>query len=220
LNLAAARRGKTIALAAIATPRFSRIVSTLEPRPSLAIQAGDVLITRAGPRSRVGICCLVRQVRPRLMLCDKAYRIRPTAELLGSFLEMLLASPRLIDELEKLKSGISDSGVNLTQDRFLQLRLPVPPLSEQRLILDHVAARLSVIGSIESSCLTTHQRAARLRQAVLSSAFAGSLAPQDPNDEPASKLLERISAAVENKPLPKQGRAKQVTAVPKMKATR
>ena len=46
------------------------------------------------------------------------------------------------------------------------------------------------------------------------------LVAQDPNDEPASKLLKSISAFVENKPLPKQGRAKQTTAVPKMKATR
>ena len=48
----------------------------LEPKPHLALQAGDILITRAGPRSRAGVACLVRACRPRLMLCDKAYRVR------------------------------------------------------------------------------------------------------------------------------------------------
>ena len=47
----------------------------LQPRAWLELCEGDVLITRAGPRSRVGVACMVKSTRPRLMLCDKAYRL-------------------------------------------------------------------------------------------------------------------------------------------------
>src|SRR5258708_37683984 len=53
-----------------------RLPAHLAPRPDITIETGDVLITRAGPRSRVAIACVVKQTRPRLMLCDKAYRLR------------------------------------------------------------------------------------------------------------------------------------------------
>lgn len=48
----------------------------LEPRKQHALNVGDILITRAGPRVRVGVCCLVRKVRGKLMNCDKVYRMR------------------------------------------------------------------------------------------------------------------------------------------------
>lgn len=47
----------------------------LEPRPEAEVKSGDILITRAGPKNRVGICCLVPTVRRRLMLSDKIIRI-------------------------------------------------------------------------------------------------------------------------------------------------
>ena len=48
----------------------------LEPRLDLELEDGDILITRAGPRVRAGVACLVRRVRKKLILCDKAYRFR------------------------------------------------------------------------------------------------------------------------------------------------
>ena len=55
-----------------------------------------------------------------------------------------------------------------------------------------VERRLSVVAEVEAAA--NLRRAARLRQAILRQAFAGKLAPQDPNDEPASALLARIRA--------------------------
>ncbi|HXG66613.1 MAG TPA: hypothetical protein VNO70_16050, partial [Blastocatellia bacterium] len=72
--------------------------------------------------------------------------------------------------------------------------LPIPPLLEQQRIVAEVERRLSVIDEIETAITANLKRAERLRQAILKRAFEGKLVPQDPNDEPASVLLERIRA--------------------------
>jgi type I restriction enzyme, S subunit len=81
------------------------------------------------------------------------------------------------------------------------LPCPVPPLGEQDRIVQELEGTFSVIDHLEHLVLKELARADRLRQAILKRAFEGKLVPQDPNDEPASVLLERIRA----------GRAENVT---------
>jgi type I restriction enzyme S subunit len=170
-----------------------RLPSSLTPVPELAVQPNDLLITRAGPRNRAAVTCLVRSCRPRLIVCDKVYRMRcdPKAAT-PAFLEVILNSPPILDQLDELKTGISDSGVNLTQQRFRRLKLPLPPLKIQDRIVTEVEKRLSIIAVSEQQIEANLKRSARLRQSILKRAFEGKLVPQDPTDEPAEKLLERI----------------------------
>jgi len=108
----------------------------LEPKVQHELIDGDILITRAGPRIRVGVCCLVKNVRPKLLLCDKAYRIRLNSEkVLNEFFVMQLNTNEKLFEINKMKTGISDSGVNLTQKGFLEIQIKVPPLKEQQEIV-------------------------------------------------------------------------------------
>ena len=167
----------------------------LEPRPHLSIQAGDILITRAGPRKRVGVACLVRRCRPRIMLCDKAYRLRAdTTQIVPEWLELVLNSPSVLQQIEELKTGINDSGVNLTQNRFLALEIPVPKLAAQKAILSVVDRLTSRVRNLEAQIETAMKQSAVLRQSILKRAFSGQLVSQDSADEPASILLERVSA--------------------------
>jgi type I restriction enzyme S subunit len=82
----------------------------------------------------------------------------------------------------------------LNADRVKAIPMPLPPLAEQSAIVEAVNEKLSQIDAMEAEVERGLARAARLRQAILKAAFAGKLVPQDPNDEPASKLLERIKA--------------------------
>jgi type I restriction enzyme, S subunit len=75
-----------------------------------------------------------------------------------------------------------------------RLHLPIPPLAEQHRIAAKVERRLSIIDEAEAVVAANLKRADRLRQAILKRAFEGKLVPQDPNDEPASVVLERIRA--------------------------
>ena len=69
-----------------------------------------------------------------------------------------------------------------------------PPLDEQRRIVARVEEQLSAIDALRAAIERAQRRSASLRRAVLERAFRGELVPQDPSDEPASVLLERIRA--------------------------
>lgn len=77
------------------------------------------------------------------MMSGKMYRFRPKPELDSRFLEMWLLTPYAQSQIDTMKTGISDSGLNLTQDRFIQLPVPVPPLAEQFRIVEILEDHLS-----------------------------------------------------------------------------
>ncbi len=147
----------------------------LDPRPDLELTSGDLLITRAGPRTRVGVCCLIEKTRSKVMLCDKAYRIRPSRLCLGKYLEIALNSQSASHSIEQIKTGINDSGVNITQSGYLNLLIPLPPLSEQNRIVDEVDRRFSVLDQVEATVTASLARCGKLRQAILKQAFEGRL---------------------------------------------
>ena len=90
--------------------------------------------------------------------------------------------------------GSGNNQPALNKSRVQEIVLPLPPLAEQHRIVAEVERRLSVIQQAETAVEASLQRAKRLRQSILKRAFTGELAPQDPDDEPASVLLERIRA--------------------------
>jgi type I restriction enzyme S subunit len=148
----------------------------LKPREQHELNVGDILITRAGPRVRVGVCCMVRKTRPRLINCDKVYRIKVNTKIVSpEYFELILNTPFYQREIEKMKSGISDSGLNLTQSKFLKIEIPIPTIKEQQQIVEELESKLTVCDKIEETISQSLQQAETLRQSILKKAFEGRL---------------------------------------------
>jgi len=180
-----------------------RLPNHLAPRTELELKPGDILITRAGPRVRAGISCFVSTVRPRLIVCDKVYRFRVEEDaVLPKFVALALNAPATMEFIDTLKTGISDSGVNLTQAKFLDLELAFPPVSEQHEIVRRVEGLFRLADAIEKRVGAATARTEKLTQAILAKAFRGELVLTEAElarregrpYEPASVLLERIRA--------------------------
>ena len=83
---------------------------------------------------------------------------------------------------------------HLSFDQVESVLVPLPPLSEQLEILEQFEKALVSVVDAEKQLLQASEYSAAQRKNILKAAFAGQLVPQDPNDEPASVLLERIRA--------------------------
>ncbi|MEM6495436.1 MAG: restriction endonuclease subunit S [Pseudomonadota bacterium] len=180
----------------------------LEPRPNITVQVGDFLMTRKGPRARTGVVCLVRETRERSMLCDTVYRFRcDETRVLPEFLEIVLNAPSILLEINRRKSGISDSGISLNHSKVRSLPLVLPKLlSDQANLVEQLATKLAGVDRIEMELQAQVAKTEALRQSILKQAFSGQLVPQDPSDEPASELLARIKT--DAKPAKKTKRKK------------
>jgi len=111
--------------------------------------------------------------------------------ILPQFLCLLLnGSPFVLRQINRLCSGSTRDFLN--QEILKALLLPLPPFAEQVRIVRIVDEHLSSIEHLEAQVDANLRRAARLRQGILKRAFEGRLVPQDPTDEPAEELLERI----------------------------
>jgi type I restriction enzyme S subunit len=171
----------------------------LTPRPQTEVKTGDILITCAGPRVRCGVACMVRHTRPRLMMSGKMYRFRVSPDDMDArYLEAFLLTPNATSAIDKMKTGGSDSGLNLTHDRFRPLPVPVAPLNEQRRIMDMVDELTSDLDAGVAALERVQVKLKHYRAAVLKAAVEGALTAewraQHPTTEPAADLLNRILA--------------------------
>jgi len=155
------------------------------------VQPNDILISRSGT---VGEVCIVPEGLGPARFSTNLMRIvlTPNSMLPKFFIFLFNGSPFVLDQVSELCSGSTRDFLN--QKILKSVVFPLPPLPEQRRIVAEVERRLSVVAALEASVEAALARARRLRQAVLKRAFEGRLVPQDPNDEPASVLLERIRA--------------------------
>jgi type I restriction enzyme S subunit len=162
--------------------------------PKLEIHPGDLLVSRANTVDYVGAVVLVRECRPKLLLSDKSLRLVPNSCVLPDWLVISLRAGPARRYIKSVATGTSDSMRNISQPKLRAVQVTLPPLDTQTQLVAEVDRMMSLIGDIERVVDQTMRRAAVLRSVILSMAFSGTLVPQDPNDEPASGLLERIAS--------------------------
>ena len=105
-------------------------------KESMQVKVGDILITRAGPTNRTGIACLVKKCRYRLILSDKTLRINMTNQhMYKDYVVMVLNSPQIRQMIIGLMSGMDKQQVNISQEKYKTLLIPIPPLGEQKRIV-------------------------------------------------------------------------------------
>ncbi len=150
-------------------PEFNkRLPDSLSPRPLIEVNPGDILLTCAGPRARCGVACLVRSTRRHLMMSGKMYRFRVPAQYIDArFLEAYLQTAEAQMQIDDMKTGGSDSGLNLTHDRFRRLTVPVAPINEQQRIVATIEEQFSRIDAGVAALERVRLNVQRIRAASL-----------------------------------------------------
>lgn len=166
----------------------------LEPRPELALRKGDVLVSRANTRELVGSCAVVEQDYPKLMVCDKLYRLlsNPKMVMPGFLAKLVAVHGRRAVEVEA--NGASSSMVNISQSVILDLAVAMPSLAEQQEIL----AQIDKITSRVDQVITQTERSIELlkehRSALVTAAVTGQIDVRDTTVTAASQKDLRKTA--------------------------
>ncbi|GAL03988.1 type I restriction-modification system specificity subunit S [Photobacterium aphoticum] len=114
-------------------------------------------------------------------------------DLLNDFYAKLISSPLFQKEVETKRTGSAQP--QLPAKILKEFLIPVPPLEEQKEIVRLVDQYFAFADTIEAQVKKAQAKVDKLTQSILAKAFRGELVAQDPNDEPADKLLERIAQA-------------------------
>ncbi len=167
------------------------ISATEEEIATLRLFAGDILFTEGGDRDKLGRGWIWQSELDECIHQNHVFRSRLfSAFILPKFISYWSNSLGQEYFLQAGKQTTNLASINLSV--LSKLPIAIPPTDEQDRIVTEVARLSSRLDAAEAAVETNLKRANRLRQAILKRAFEGRLVSQDPDDEPAAVLLERI----------------------------
>jgi type I restriction enzyme S subunit len=172
--------------------RFVDDETFVERNRRMKPQQGDVVFSREG--ALLGVAVYVPD-NFEFCLGQRMMIFRPKTELNAKFLEFFLNSQTFRSQYTPLISGTASPHLNIGDIRIC--RIPLPSLEEQAEIVRRVEKLFALADRLEVRYWSAVERVEQLTPSLLAKAFRGELVEQDPNDEPASVLLERIRAARE-----------------------
>ena len=167
---------------------------------------GELILSNIGS---IGKCFIVPKLNYKMTLAPNSVMVRLTDDGLRDYLYNFILSPQGFSELNSITSGTAMRKFNKTD--LKTILVPIPPVKEQQRIVSIINAIQPYIDEYD----VKYQELTQLndsfpelmKKAILQQAVIGKLVPQDPNDEPASVLLERIRA--EKQALIKSGKLKK-----------
>ncbi len=160
---------------------YFRIIKRCHP------EEGDILISCSGTIGRV--CRVPPKIRFTLVRSVALVKIQSN-RYISKYLEYQLQSPEIQSIIHKKKKATAQA--NLFLEPISGIPISIASIEEQHQIVQEIEFRLSICDRLETTITENLTRAEALRQSILKQAFEGKLVPQDPNDEPAEKLIERI----------------------------
>lgn len=177
-----------------------------EEFPKLLLSNGDLVFNRTNSAELVGKTAVYKGQREACSFAS--YLIR--ARLIEASPDLVAAYINSLCGRAWVKSVVSQQvgQANVNGTKLKALAVPLPPLDEQAEIIERLEDGFSRISKASEWCHAELKRSAALRQSILKDAFSGKLVPQNPSDEPADKLLERVRAARAEKPNAKRKKAR------------
>ena len=161
--------------------------------PELLLNKGDLLFNRTNSRELVGKTAVYTGIPNPCSFASYLIRVRFHPRIDSMIVAYYINSVYGKDWILSVVSQQAGQA-NVNGTKLKLLAVPMPPEKEQQILVEEVERHLSVADEVEKTITAELKRAEQLRQSILKKAFSGKLVPQDPNDEPASVLLERIKA--------------------------
>jgi len=175
------------------------------------IRADDLLTTIVG--ANTGQVCRVADTVESHFVCQSVALMRlvipPMSEYVNAVLNSEGHGQRQFREM-----NYGAGRPHLSFEQLESVLVPLPPLSEQAQVVRVVADAFQVFERTDVQIEAMLKQSTAQRQNILRAAFAGELVPQDPNDEPASRLLERIRAERAAQVAAKKPRGRKAKEVP------
>ena len=157
-------------------------------------EVGDLIMNIVGPP--LGKLAIIPPSLPQANFNQAAVLIRPLLDkaILTKYLFYYLSE---MSEINSISTKGSAGQVNISLTQSQNMRVPLPPLSEQKRIIAELEYCFDLISTIEQSQSDLQDTIKQAKSKILDLAIHGKLVPQDPNDEPASELLKRINPKAE-----------------------
>ena len=152
------------------------------------LENGDFLFARTG--ATVGKSYLVQDLVEKSVFASYLIRISLLPNNNINYIKYFFNSEFYWQQISERSIGIGQPNVNGTS--LKELFLPLPPLSEQRRIVEKIEGLLALVDDLETNKTDLQSYIKQAKSKVLEMAIRGELVPQDSNNEPASVLLERI----------------------------